>query len=50
MINKPKKYCNSILDAIGNTPMVKLNYFSKENGANIYDKPKTAPTILIPIP
>ena len=38
MINKPKKYCNSILDAIGNTPMVKLNYFSKENGANIYGK------------
>jgi len=38
VINKPKKYCNSILEAIGNTPMVKLNYFSKENGANIYGK------------
>ncbi|TFG90728.1 MAG: cysteine synthase A [Candidatus Atribacteria bacterium] len=37
-MNKPKKYCNSILDAIGNTPIVKLNYFSKENGANIYGK------------
>lgn len=38
MINKPKKYYNSILEAIGNTPMVKLNYFSKENVANIYAK------------
>ena len=38
MMNKHKKYCNSILEAIGNTPMVKLNYFSKENGANIYGK------------
>jgi len=38
VINKPKKYYNSILEAIGNTPLVKLNYFSKENGANIYGK------------
>lgn len=38
MLNKPKKYYNSILEAIGNTPMVRLNYFSKENGANIYAK------------
>lgn len=38
MMNKHKKYYNSILEAIGNTPIVKLNYFSKENGANIYGK------------
>jgi len=38
VINKHKKYYNSILEAIGNTPMVKLNYFSKESGANIYGK------------
>lgn len=38
MMNKHKKYYNSILDAIRNTPIVKLNYFSKENGANIYGK------------
>ncbi|TFB08275.1 cysteine synthase A [Candidatus Atribacteria bacterium MT.SAG.1] len=29
---------NSILEAIGNTPIVRLNYFSKENSANIYGK------------
>lgn len=38
MMNKHKKYFNSILEAIGDTPMVKLNYFSKENSANIYVK------------
>lgn len=38
MMNKHKKYYNSILEAIGNTPMVKLNYFGKKNGANIYGK------------
>jgi len=38
MMNKHKKYYNSILEAIGNTPIVKLNYFSKENSANIYGK------------
>jgi len=32
------KIANSIIDLIGNTPLVKLNYFSKETGANIFAK------------
>lgn len=32
------KIANSIIDLIGNTPLLKLNYFSKICGANIYAK------------
>ncbi len=33
-----KKYYQSVLEAIGNTPMIRLNYFSKENGPHIFGK------------
>lgn len=32
------KIANSIIDLIGNTPLLKLNYFSKMTGANIFAK------------
>ena len=32
------KIYNSITDLIGNTPIVKLNHFAPENGADIYVK------------